>query len=84
MCTGRTLTQPLVEWTDRILDQRRSFEILFERGIISFDVHLILDLTGEPFDSLVKSFPGDGVGRANVPGLVRYPLQSQHLKYKSS
>ena len=43
-------------------------------------LHVLLDLAGEPLHALVQALAGDGVGGADVPGLVHDALQPQGLR----
>ena len=47
------------------------------------DVHLVLDLSGEPFYPFVKTLARHGVGGADMPRLVGYALEPKNLKRKT-
>ena len=49
-------------------------------GQILLDVHLVLDLSGEPLYPFMETLARHGVGGADMPRLVGYSLEPKNLK----
>ena len=54
--------------------------VVVDRSSSSGSLDVLFDLTGEPFDALVETLPGDCVAGTDVPRFVQDSLQSQGLR----